>query len=104
LMQACAPHPVLWAQSAKPGDFADLMHIMGAHPESPIAQKVQGTVLQILIEGLRDLGHRSGQPLVVTGGLGTRLAPQLPADLAKDLCLPQGRALDGALQLARGLP
>ena len=104
LMQACAPHPVLWAQSAKPGDFADLMHIMGAHPESPIAQKVQGAVLQILVEGLRDLGHRSGQPLVVTGGLGTRLAPQLPADLAKDLCLPQGRALDGALQLARGLP
>jgi glucosamine kinase len=104
LMKACMPHPVLWAQTAKPGDFADLMRILGAYPESPIAQQVQGAVLRVLVAGLSDLGHRPGQALVVTGGLGQRIALQLPADLTRDLCSPLGRALDGALQLARGLP
>ncbi|WP_439138164.1 BadF/BadG/BcrA/BcrD ATPase family protein [Roseicyclus sp.] len=104
LITACPPHPVLWAQTARPGDFAQLMLIVGQYGESPIAAQVENAVLQLLVTGLHDLGHRPGQKLVVMGGLGTRVAPALPADLAADLGPPQGRALDGALRLARGLP
>ena len=101
---ACPPHPVLWAQTARPGDFADLMRIVARHADSPIAQRVQGAIRQALVQGLRDLGHRPGQALVVTGGLGARIASTLPPDLAADLRPALGRPLDGALRLARGLP
>jgi glucosamine kinase len=104
LIAACPPHPVLWAQSAKPADFAGLMRHVIAHGEGPIADQVHGAVLKALVTGLRDLGHVPGQPLVVTGGLGDRMAASLPADLAADLRTACGRPLDGALHLARGLP
>lgn len=104
LMRACAPHPVLWAQSARPGDFAELMRLVADHPESPIARHVQGAIRDALIQGLRDLGHVPGQPLVITGGLGARMARLLPDDLASGLRPAQGQALDGALSLARAMP
>jgi glucosamine kinase len=104
LIAACPPHPVLWAQSAKPGDFAGLMRLVADHPDSPIAARVQGEILSALVTGIRTLGHKPGTALVITGGLGTRMAPTLPADLAADLRPGLGRPLDGALRLARGLP
>jgi len=104
LIQTCAPHPVLWAQTARPGDFADLMRLVAEHPESPLARQVQGAIRDALVQGLRDLGHVPGTALVITGGLGERVARALPADLAADLRPAQGRALDGALALARALP
>jgi glucosamine kinase len=104
LIAACPPHPVLWAQSAKPGDFADLMRLVSAHPQSAIAAQVQNAILASVVQGLADLGHQPGRPLVLTGGLGARIASALPADLAAGLIPALGRPLDGALRLARGLP
>ena len=104
LMAACPPHPVLWAAEAAPGDFAQLVRIVFCHPEGSIAKQVTDAILAALREGLGDVGHIPGMPLVLTGGLGEMLAPVLPADLTQGLRPALGRPLDGALRLARGLP
>jgi glucosamine kinase len=104
LIQSCPPHPVLWAQSARPGDFAELMRLVADHPKSSISQQVLDAIRDALVQGLVDLGHVPGRPLVITGGLGERMTHRLPAGLAADLCRPLGRPLDGALRLARALP
>lgn len=104
LMVACLPHPVLWAADATPGDFAQLVRIVLSHPGSPIAAQVSNAILSALREGLADVGHFPGTPLVLTGGLGEMLAPVLPADLTQGLRPASGRPLDGALRLSRGLP
>jgi glucosamine kinase len=104
LMAACPPHPVLWAREAKPGDFAQLVKIVVAHPGSPIAARVRAAILDALREGLAAAGHATGAPWVLAGGLGEMLADRLPEDLRAGLRSPTGRPLDGALRLARGLP
>jgi len=103
LIAACPPHPVLWAVEAKPGEFAPLVRIVFAHPDSPIAATVTGAVLGALAEGLEGVGHAPGTPLVLTGGLGEMLHDALPEALRGDLRPAAGRPLDGALRLARGL-
>lgn len=104
LIAACPPHPVIWAGSANPGEFAQLVRIVLAHPDSPIALRVQAAILEALGDGLAAVGHAPGCPLVLTGGLGEFLAPTLPGALRADLRPALGRPLDGALRLARGLP
>jgi glucosamine kinase len=104
LMAACPPHPVLWARDARPGDFAQLVKIVVAHPGSAIATRVIEAILEALREGLDAVGHAPGAPLVLTGGLGEMLGTWLPAALAADLRPAAGRPLDGALRRARGLP
>jgi len=104
LIAACPPHPVLWAQTARPGDFAALMPLLAQHSDSPLAAQVEGAIVHAVIQGLADLGHEAGQPLVIMGGLGARIIQSLPAVLAADLRPALGRPLDGALQMARGLP
>jgi N-acetylglucosamine kinase-like BadF-type ATPase len=104
LLAACPPHPVLWARDAKPGDFAQLVKIVVAHPESPIAARVLAAILEALREGLAAVGHAPGAPWVLAGGLGEMLADRLPKDLHPGLGPAAGRPLDGALRLARGLP
>lgn len=104
LMAACPPHPVLWAREATPGEFAQLVKLVVAHPGSPIAARVLAAILGALREGLEAVGHAPGAPWVLTGGLGEMLAGRLPEDLHAGLRPAAGRALDGALRLARGLP
>lgn len=104
LTAACPPHPVLWAGSASPGDFAQLVRIVMAHSDSLIAARVRAAIFEALTEGLADVGHGPGGVLVLTGGLGEMLAPSLPDTLRADLQPAAGRPLDGALRLARGLP
>ncbi|MDG3040224.1 BadF/BadG/BcrA/BcrD ATPase family protein [Roseicyclus marinus] len=104
LIDACPPHPVLWAATASPGDFAQLVRIVMAHPESAMAARIHAAILKELTEGLTDLGHQPNAPLVLTGGLGEMLAPHLPEALTSGLRPALGRPLDGALRLARGLP
>jgi glucosamine kinase len=104
LMAACRPHPVLWAGEAKPGDFAQLVRIVFAHRDSPIAKRVQAAILDAVQDGLDAVGHKSGMALVLTGGLGDMLGPVLPEAIQADLKPAAGRPLDGALRLARGLP
>lgn len=104
LTAACPPHPVLWAQDARPGDFAPLARIVMAHPDSPIARRVVTAILDALRDGLDAVRHAPGTPLVLTGGLGEMLPGHLPGTLRASLRAPSGRPLDGALRLARGLP
>ena len=56
------------------------------------------TFLRFALDGL---GHRAGEPLCLTGGVGVHYAPYLD-DLT--LIAPKGSALDGALALARRIP
>jgi glucosamine kinase len=104
LIAACPPHPVLWAAEASPGDYAQLVRIVMAHARRPIAIRVEAAILSALSEGLADLGHAPGAPLVLTGGLGEMMADRLPEALRAGLQPAAGRPLDGALRLARGLP
>lgn len=104
LIAACPPHPVLWATEARPGDFAQLVRIVFAHPDSPIATRVHAAIVSELTKGLGAVGHLPGAPLVLTGGLGDMMAPTLPDTVRADLRPALGRPLDGALRLARGLP
>ena len=59
-------------------------------------------MIEALFDGLRDVGHEQGEPLVLVGGLGELLRSHLPAALRADLRPAAGRPLDGALALARG--
>ncbi|MDG4647611.1 BadF/BadG/BcrA/BcrD ATPase family protein [Roseibacterium sp. SDUM158017] len=104
LIAAAPPHPVLFARDAAPGDFAQLARLVLTHAGTPLGKRLVAEALASLEEGLGDVGHVAGTPLVITGGLGDMLAPHLPAPLRRDLRAAAGRPLDGALHLARGLP
>ncbi|KPQ13509.1 MAG: putative N-acetylglucosamine kinase [Rhodobacteraceae bacterium HLUCCO18] len=104
LTRAAPPHPVLFARDASPGDFAQLARLVPEHAETPLARRLIGEVIEALFDGLRDVGHEQGEPLVLVGGLGELLRSHLPAALRSDLRPAAGRPLDGALALARGLP
>lgn len=104
LMEAAPPHPVLFARDARPGDFAQMARIVLAHAETPLARRLIVDVMSALEDGLRDVGHVSAEPLVITGGLGDLLAPHLPEAIKSGLRPADGRPLDGALDIARGLP
>ena len=104
LIEAAPPHPVLFARDAVPGAFAQLARLIPANAETPLGQRLIGDVMLALTEGLGDVGHVQGEPLVVTGGLGDLIRGHLPDALKADLQETAGRPLDGALALARGLP
>lgn len=104
LFDAAPPHPVIFARDARPGDYAQIAKRVLAHAGTPLGQRLIAEVVAALEEGLRDVGHSPGAPLVLTGGLGDLLAPHLREPVARDLRPAQGRPLDGALALARGLP
>jgi glucosamine kinase len=104
LIAAAAPHPVLFAREARPGDYAQIARRVLDHAGTPLATRLIAEVIAALEEGLSDLGHVPGTALVLTGGLGDLLTPHLPERLAQDLTPARGRPLDGALALARGLP
>lgn len=104
LMASTAPHPVTFARSASPGDFAQIARLVMDHLDTPLAQRLLAEVIAHLRDGLAALGHEPGAPWALVGGLGTLLAPHLPPDLQADRQEAKGRALDGALRLAQALP
>ncbi len=104
LMRAALPHPSVFAREARPGDFAQVARVVLEHDRTPLARRLIAETLEALAEGLADVGHRPGEPLVLTGGLGDLLARHLPGEARADLQPAAGRPLDGALSLARGLP
>lgn len=104
LTDATAPHPVRFAWTATPGDFAQLARVVWAHLDTPLGQRLLSETLEALSSGLAALDHEPGAPWVLTGGLGDLLAPHLPDDLSAGCQASRGRPLDGALRLARGLP
>jgi glucosamine kinase len=104
LVAATPPHPVLFARDASPGDFAQLARLVLQHAETPLARRLIADTHAALEDGLRDVGHRPPEALVLTGGLGDLLRATLTEPLSAGLRAPLGRPLDGALRLARGLP
>jgi glucosamine kinase len=104
LVAAAPPHPVLFARDASPGDFAQIARLVPEHADTKLAKRLIGEVMAALSEGLADVGHTKGEPLVLVGGLGALLQEHLPEQLRADLREAAGRPLDGALALARGLP
>ncbi len=104
LRRIATPDPVRFARAATPGQFTDLARAVFEMRDTPLATRLIGEVEQALRDGLRDVGHQQGQPWVLTGGLGSMIAPMLPPDLAEGLGSTDARPLDGALRLARGLP
>ncbi len=103
LHKACGKHPVLFAQDARPQDYAALAPIVMAH-DTPFARSLQRNLIAALEVELSLLEHPVGTPWVLTGGLGEALAGILDADMAAGLRASSGSALDGALSMARGLP
>ncbi len=96
---------VMFAARAGPGDFAALAPVVLDAAE---AGDANGT--DLLAEGadylrsaLGVLGHRPGDPLCLTGGLGPAYATFLGAEFTGNLVAPKGSALDGAVALARSL-
>jgi glucosamine kinase len=104
LMAHARPHPVQFAWSATPADFAQIARLVLDHRDSALARRLLQDVMTALGEGLADLGHAQGAPWVLTGGLGDLLAPMLPGALKTGLIPARGRPLDGALSLAKALP
>ncbi|MEM7723410.1 MAG: BadF/BadG/BcrA/BcrD ATPase family protein [Pseudomonadota bacterium] len=104
LMAEATPHPVRFARTASPNDFAQLARVVLTHLETPLGRRLLDETLAILRGGLVALDHQKGAPWVLTGGLGDLLAPHLPDDLGEGRLPPKGRPVDGALRLAKALP
>lgn len=104
LLAAAAPHPVLVARDARPADYVPFAKLVLDHAQTRLGKALIAETMAALQDGLRDVGHQMHEPLVITGGLGELLTPFLPAVLGAACQPARGRALDGALRLARGLP
>ncbi len=102
-MAAAAPHPVAFARDATPGDFAQIARVVFDHATTPLGQRLIADTVATLRTGLADVGHATGTPWSLTGGLGTHLHPLLPSDLAVSHTPALGGPLDGALRLAQGM-
>lgn len=96
---------VLFAARAAPGDFAALAPLVfdAAEADDAIAKALLDEASDYLRRALAVLGHRPGDPLCLTGGLGPRYATFLGAETAANLVAPKGNALDGAVALARSM-
>lgn len=96
-------HPVAFASTAAPGDFAALAAMI-FNGNSRWSNQLISQVETVVFDGLRDVGHPGGTPWALTGGLGNALAARLRGQITAGLQAPQGTALDGALAMARALP
>lgn len=97
-------HPVAFAANAGPEDFAALAPLV-VSGESHWAVSLRAKVVLQMQVSLDDIGHPSGEPWALTGGLGDALAGQVASvGSLSGVQQPQGSALDGALAMARALP
>jgi glucosamine kinase len=91
-----------WCESAGQRAYAELAPLVF---EAAEADPFASELLDRGARGLAALAHaldRDGAlPLVVTGSVGRRLVPRLPASLRSRLVEPAGDAVDGALLLIR---
>ncbi|MEP5728460.1 MAG: BadF/BadG/BcrA/BcrD ATPase family protein [Sulfitobacter sp.] len=94
---------VYFSMDAAPGDYAPLARdvVAAAAQDDPIALQLMRDGAEFLELGLRTLGHKAGDKLVLTGGLGPHYAPYLAQHLTDCLIPPKGTALEGAFALAQ---
>lgn len=94
---------VLWADRAKPADYAALAPLALEHAArgdvlaGAIVEATAGDVAK-LIRALRAAGAPN---VALVGGLAGPITPWLPAEARAVLVEPKGDALDGALLMAR---
>ena len=89
-----------WINSAKPVDYARLMHVMQRFPEHAIVTELLGYAGEATSR-LIDIGcARQDIPVTLVGGMATYIQPYLAAHIRGKLIAPAGDALDGAVWLA----
>jgi glucosamine kinase len=93
---------VAFASTARPAQLGALAPLVtaSAMEGDALARRIMQDGAQEIDRAVRDLDWRIGQPLCLTGGIGSLYAEFLPADLRTALTDPAGEPLDGALALA----
>ncbi|MEM9779462.1 MAG: hypothetical protein AAF813_06065, partial [Pseudomonadota bacterium] len=91
-----------FAGTAQPGDFGafapQVLEAAEAGDGMAVAVMRQGATHLTTMLGA--LGHKPGEVLCLTGGVGRFYVPYLPVETRAGLISPEGTALDGALRLA----
>ncbi len=103
LLDFLPTHPVVWAQTARPADYAALGRRV-TETASPMATDLLKECAGVVEDALERLAHPPGAAWALTGGLGPFVVPHLPAALARTRVEPAASALHGALAMARALP
>ena len=96
---------VLFANSAAPADFASFAPqvVQAANRDDPVGITLMQDGARYIEDTATALGFSAGDALCLLGGVGPRYEPFLAADFTRNIVAPQGTALDGAIQLARGM-
>ncbi len=94
---------VKFGTTAPPAGFAELAPdiISGAKQGDSWGRSVMNEGAGYLVQFLKKLGFRAGDPLCLTGGVGPHYADYLPADFLSGRAEARGNALDGAFEMAR---
>lgn len=97
---------VSFAATASPGDFAVYARrvVDAAAAGDGIARTLMADGAAFIETGITRLGWQPGEAVFPIGGLAARYHDFLSHEVASCLEDPKGSALDGALQLAAGLP
>lgn len=96
---------VIFANTASPADFARFAPktVQAANGGDPAGVAILKTGAAYIEETALALGFNTGDALCLLGGVGPRYQPFLGANFTRNIVAPQGSALDGAIQLARGM-
>jgi len=97
------PHAVYeFSNGATPAEFGELAPrvVAAANKGDPAATSLMREGADYIVKALNTLGYRPDEPLCLTGGLGSHYTNFLPASFARQVVMPKGTALDGALLLA----
>ncbi len=91
-----------FSNAATPAEFGELAPLVvdAANKGDPTATAMMRDGADYIIKALDTLGYRPDEPLCLTGGLGPHYTNFLPASFARQVVMPKGSALDGALLLA----
>ncbi len=94
-----------YVADAAPRDFARLAPRVfdAAEAGDAGARALRAGGAAYLAQAIRAAGWGAGEALCLSGGVGPRYAPVLPAEMAAALRAPRGSALDGALARAARL-
>ena len=100
LLGPSAEDLLAWQAQAGQARFASLAPLVFEHAESdPKAQQLLSAAVQQLEDMVHAVDPEGALPLVLSGSVAQRLAPQFSAPLRARLVNAQGDAMDGALRL-----